>query len=126
MQNDLHSDELAAQAPEDVALVKARKLKGPDFMERIGGSMTDDDLSPEGNRFARSYFDFDRGAYLADYEKHLAADLPSLYHVPNTWKSYDTIKASIDRRYAAWKAKARRSRATGKKAREQRGAKKKR
>ena len=28
----------------------------------------------EGDRFARSYFDFDRGAYLDDYETHLAAE----------------------------------------------------
>lgn len=63
----------------------------------------------EGDRFARSYFDFDRGAYLDDYETHLAADLPSLYHVSNSWENYDTIKACIDRRYAAWKARVRRA-----------------
>lgn len=100
---DLHSQRLQSDHAEHIARAKDRTLKGPDLLDIIGGSLTDDDLSAEGNRFAQFYFDFDKGAFLDDYEKVLGQGLPSLYHVKNTWKNYDKLKECIDRRFAAWK-----------------------
>jgi hypothetical protein len=65
--------------------------------------LTDEDLSDEGNAFAVAYFDFQNGKFLADYESSLGAGLPGLYHVPDTWQSYDVIKPVLDRRFAEWK-----------------------
>ncbi len=33
--------------------------------------------------------------YLADYEHILGADVPSLYHVADTWENYDKIAPVI-------------------------------
>ena len=44
-------------------------------------------LSPAGNAFSRTYFDLERGQFLADYEEVLMGSLPSLYHVADTWEN---------------------------------------
>ena len=69
--------------------------------------LIDDMLSDEGNAFAQAYFDFERGEYLKDYARVLQRDLPSEFHVPYTEANYQTLRAVIDSRYAAWKAAAR-------------------
>ena len=82
---------------------KERKATGAKLYESWDGCLISEMLSDEGNRFARDYFDFDRGKYLADYQELLAKGLPSPYHVADTWENYDTIKKRIDQRYVDWK-----------------------
>ena len=60
-------------------------------------------LSKEGNAFAASYFDFENGCYLDDYEQLLANDLATLYHVEDNWENYRIIQERIDARYRDWK-----------------------
>jgi hypothetical protein len=67
--------------------------------------LADDMLSDEGNAFARDYFDFDCGAYLADYARVLQRDLPSQYHVPFTDENYRALRDVIDARHAEWRAR---------------------
>jgi hypothetical protein len=62
-------------------------------------------LSEEGNAFAKSYFDFQRGRYMDDYARTLQGDLPSTYHINYSEKNYQLMKEIIDRRYKAWKNK---------------------
>jgi hypothetical protein len=71
------------------------------------GVFADDILNEEGLAFAQAYFEFKTGNYLKDYDKLLSAGLPSMYHVPDTWESYDAIKPQIDKRYRAWQKKRR-------------------
>ncbi len=59
------------------------------------------DLSDEGNAFATAYYD---SMYIDDYDELLAEELPTLYHVENSWSNYDRLKKRIDQRYAHWKA----------------------
>lgn len=66
--------------------------------------LTDEDLNAEGIAFAEVYFDLSNGDYLADYEKTVGSDLPSLYHVPDTWDTYMRLKPVLDARFAKWKA----------------------
>ncbi len=99
----LCSEEFAADFSEEIRRFKARRLTGPGVYRAADGVFADDMLSAVGLAFAQAYFDFETGKYLKDYEKLLAADLPSMYHVPDTWESYATLKPQIDKRYAAWK-----------------------
>jgi hypothetical protein len=64
--------------------------------------LIDEMLSDEGNAFAQSYFDFERGEYMKDYARVLQRDLPSEFHVPFTEANYQAIRGVIDVRYAAW------------------------
>jgi hypothetical protein len=69
--------------------------------------LIDDMLSDEGNSFAQSYFDFERGDYLKDYARTLQRDLPSEFHVPFTEQNYQTIRAVIEQRYVDWRRASR-------------------
>lgn len=61
-------------------------------------------LSKNGNRFSMHYFDFSKGAYIADYKQTLQRNLPSEYCVTFSEENYAAIKTIIDTRYAAWQA----------------------
>ena len=65
--------------------------------------LVSDMLNDEGNAFAMAYFDFAKGEYLKDYQKHLQKDLPSEFHVPYTVDNERVIHAIIDQRYQQWK-----------------------
>ena len=61
-------------------------------------------LSDQGNAFARAYFDFTTGQYLADYEACLHKTLPSEFHVPYTETNEVMIHKVISQRYQEWLA----------------------
>jgi hypothetical protein len=106
LEGDLHREESAAA----LAAVRDRKKTGRDFLFReCDERLWEEDLNDEGNAFAKAYYERDDAqGFIADYEATLGDDLPSLYHVADTWENFDRMAAVIDRRYAAWK-KARRS-----------------
>jgi hypothetical protein len=103
----LYNEQFAQDFAKEVRKFKARKLTGPGVYRAADGVFADDILTDEGRAFALAYFDFDNGKYLNDYGRILANDLPSMYHVPDTWENYNALKPQIDKRYAAWKKKRR-------------------
>jgi hypothetical protein len=104
IERGLTSAEFAEYAGEQIAAFRARARTGPEVYEWCDGALLDDMLSAEGNAFSEAYFDFSRGRFLADYEELLAEDLPSLYHVADTWENYERLKERLDARYSEWKA----------------------
>jgi len=64
------------------------------------GKSWEDDLSGEGNAFAKAYY----AAYIysEDYEEILGADLPTMYHVEDTWTAFNKLAIRLDQRYAVW------------------------
>lgn len=82
---------------------KRRAITGAGAYEIWDGVLADDMLTEEGNQFARDYYG---EAFAEDYTKVLVGKLPSFYHVKDTWKNYQALKARIDERYRAWKAKS--------------------
>lgn len=101
--NDLVSEEFKVHS-EDIELLKKRKLTGSQIFERCcDGVLMLEDISEIGNRFALPYFDFDTGQYLSDYEKTLAENLPTMYHVADTWDSYLKLKQVLDKKFLEWK-----------------------
>jgi hypothetical protein len=94
---DLHS-------PEEVEGLRTRTLTpGQFFLDVCDGKFTAEDFSEEGNAFARAYYDMSRGQYLRDYEYALGAGLPTLYHVPDTWGTYDVLAPVLDGRLRVWR-----------------------
>jgi len=90
---------------------KERKITGAQVYKAWDGCLISGALNDEGNSFAKYYYDGAEGkggAYFEDYEAALLKDLPSMYHVEDTWQNYDTISKKIDQRYEAWKRKNRR------------------
>ena len=90
--------------PEGIPSLTARELTpGAFFLRSCDGKFTNEDLNGEGNAFAAAYFDFSKGQYLHDYETTLASNLPSLYHVADTWENFDKIRPILDRRLREWR-----------------------
>ncbi len=96
----LHVDDFA----EEVAKLRAREVTpGTYFLANCDGKLTDEDLDEDGNAFAAAYFDTPRGGYIDDYIEVLAADLPSVYHAPDTWESFDRLSPVVDSAFAKWR-----------------------
>jgi hypothetical protein len=97
----MHVDEF----PRDLEALRTRSITpGQFFLTHCDGKFIDENLDDRGNAFAAAYFDFEKGRYLADYEGVLGSDLPSLYHVPDTWQSFDRLKPTLDSRFSEWLA----------------------
>ena len=97
---DIHVQEL----PESLQSLQDRSVTpGRFLLNNCDGKFTDEDLNEEGNRFAADYFDLTKGHYLIDYQMALGEELPSPYHVPDTWESYDRLCVVLDERLKAWR-----------------------
>lgn len=98
--SSVHTEEF----PEELDLLQRRQITpGQFFLRNCDGKFTDEDLDPIGNEFVRAYFETNR--YLLDYEEVLGSDLPSLYHVEDSWENYDRLCPRLDQRFAAWNRK---------------------
>ena len=87
-----------------IASFKSREMTGAQvYQYACDGVLTEEELNDEGNAFAHDYFDFERGTYVSDYDEVLGQDLPSLYHVEDTWENYQAIARRIWSRYMEWK-----------------------
>src|SRR5712672_207837 len=97
--NDFHEQRSATL----VAQLRNRQITGRQFFEAACNErFAEKDLNVEGNAFAEHYYRNsagEKGPYFADYRKTAAARLPSFWHVPDTWESYDTIAPVITRQF---------------------------
>ncbi len=81
-----------------------RKITPGEFsLSYTDGQLTDEDLNDEGDRFATYYLANDTAIYYNDYERELAANLPTIYHVADSWENYDKIAPIISKRFEEWK-----------------------
>lgn len=103
VEHKLYSDDFAEDAEQIEAFIN-RKMTGAKLYEWFDGVLKDDMLNDEGNAFAMHYFNLEKGAYMRDYTQVLCQDLPSEYHVKDTWDNYDKMKRRIEQRYNEWKS----------------------
>jgi hypothetical protein len=92
---------------EPLAKLRRREITGRQFFQAAcKEQFAPKDLNVEGNQFAEHYYKNnagERGPYFADYKQTLAADLPSFWHVADTWENYDRLAPLITRRFGEWK-----------------------
>lgn len=98
----LASAKLQKYAGNSLPLLRDRKITGRvllfcDLDEKFFDSL----LTKEGKEFTRDYYETD--SYITDYDEVLAAELPTAYHVEDSWENYDRIAAVIDQRFARWR-----------------------
>src|SRR5262245_59314316 len=97
MLSGLAGDIHVTDFPQELERLRSRNVTpGQWFLEACDGKFTDDDLSDEGNRFAQAYFAFESGSYVGDYDRVLVRDLPSQYHVADTWENFDRLRPVLD------------------------------
>jgi hypothetical protein len=99
---ELHQEEL----PEELDLLRSRQIApGTYFLQYCDGKLTDEDLNKAGNAFAEAYYNVENSPYPIDYSSAVNGDeLPSLYHVPDNWETYEAISPVLNTRFAAWQA----------------------
>jgi hypothetical protein len=98
IEHDMISPDFVAET----SRFRSSELTGTQVYELWDGALVDDMLTDEGNRFAQSYFDFQSGQFLKDYEE-VFPSAPTLYHVQDTRENYERIRDRINQRYDDWK-----------------------
>jgi len=104
LEGDLHRED----SVESLAAVRARTMTGRDFLfSMCDERFWNDDLNDEGLAFALSYYSGPEGKgygqYIDDYERTLGKELPSIYHIENSWENFDKLEPIITKAYTNWK-----------------------
>ncbi len=94
---------LVDSAEELEHLLARKQTPGQYFLTVSGGKLTDDDLSAEGNAFAKAYYQQDGASFIADYQEYLTKGLPTEYHVADSWTNFDKLQPVLYRRLANWR-----------------------
>jgi hypothetical protein len=109
IERDLIDSEFGDDCAEDIAEFKSRKITGPEVFWRSDGVLADDVLNREGRQFTAWYFGAGTPKYYADYDDALGGNLPTLYHVKDTWRNYDRLRPILDARLDAWRKRTAKS-----------------
>jgi hypothetical protein len=102
----IEHDMIAKDFLDETQGFKERRITGAQVYQAWDGCLTSDVLTDEGNAFSAYYYNGPEGkggAYFEDYGAALAGDLPSLYHVEDTWQNYEKMAAVITSRFEGWK-----------------------
>jgi hypothetical protein len=97
---EVHEDDVPADLGE---LRKEGLTPGAYFIRACDEKFTDDDLNDEGNAFAAAYYEGENNQYLQDYQQIVVKRLPSAYHVPDTWDTFETLSPVLSSRLAEWR-----------------------
>ncbi len=96
-------------AADDLALLKGRVVTPTSwFIRACDEKFTHEDLNDEGNSFAASYYGNEEGlhstsgSYLDDYCGAFP-NAESLYHVEDSWDSFDVLAPALSSRLKSWR-----------------------
>lgn len=104
--NDLISEELKEISKATITAFGNKEITSVQFYrDQMDGVFTSNDVNSLGFKFTQAYFDFEKGSYLADYENTRALDLPSLFHIADTWEHFHEISDVIDMRWKEFLSK---------------------
>lgn len=96
------SDWFESEGKDEIAKYRAGKISVNQLYEWWDTCLVSDMLSNEGNAFAMHYFEFEKGAYLAEYAKHLQGSLPTEFHVPYNPENEVIAHKMISEQYEKW------------------------
>ncbi len=99
--NDLYSEYFEEEADTQIFRFKKREISCTILSEIWDGYLGHELFSEEGNLF--TFYYYGGGLYRKDYEDLLSGNLPSLYHVKDSWDNYSKISQNISVRNRDWK-----------------------
>ncbi|MCS6821742.1 MAG: hypothetical protein NZ551_07720 [Microscillaceae bacterium] len=102
LENDLYGKIFEEEEAAQVYRFKRREISAGLLSELWDGYLGADLFNAEGNAFSQYYYQ--SRLYRKDYEEVLAKDLPTIYHVEDTWENYEKMAQRIKDRYEFWKA----------------------
>lgn len=89
------------------SLVDRAVTPGQFLLSASDGKFVAELINDEANAFTLAYYDADDGQFVDDYEQALAQDLPSIYHVSDTWERFDTLAPVLEKRLLEWQLRSR-------------------
>lgn len=99
--NNLQGEFFDEEMADGLVALRNRKITGREFLiDYCDEVMMGEEFSEEGIAFSEEYYDSD---YISDYEEILVKNLPTTYHVEDTWENYDLIASAINKRFETWK-----------------------
>ncbi|MEM6845762.1 MAG: hypothetical protein AAF944_28225 [Bacteroidota bacterium] len=99
--NELYSEYFEEEADTQIFRFRNRDISCTILSEIWDGYLGHELFSESGNLF--TFYYYGGGLYRKDYEELLSNNLPSLYHVKDTWENYNNISQNITLRYRDWK-----------------------
>ncbi|MEM7550517.1 MAG: hypothetical protein AAF363_12620 [Bacteroidota bacterium] len=99
--NELYSEFFEDEADIQIYRFQNRQLGCTILSELWDGYLGYELFSKEGNMF--TYYYYGGGIYKKDYENTLVKNLPSLYHVKDSWENFDSLSSQITTRFEDWK-----------------------
>lgn len=100
--NGLMSEFFIQETGNEIEKLRTRKITPSTLYMNWDGTLLGEMLSDRGFNFAMNYFDFEKGTYMADYEKVFSVTGDQVFTIKDTWDNYDKIKPVIDLAYAKW------------------------
>lgn len=100
--NELMSNFFVEEAGNEIKKLKARKISPSKIYMNWDGVLLGEMLNDKGFNFALSYFDFEKGNYIADYENVFNVTGDQVFTVKDTWDNYDKIRPVIDEAFKKW------------------------
>jgi hypothetical protein len=94
------SECFSEEASTEIFRFKRKEISCTILSEIWNGYLAFEFFDKTGNNF--SLFYYTSGLYRQDYEEILGRDLPTIYHVEDTWPNYDKLKMRINSRYTEW------------------------
>jgi hypothetical protein len=101
IENELYSEFFEDEAGMQIFRFSRREICCTILSELWDGYLGYELFSRQGNLF--TYYYYGGGIFRKDYMDLLVKDLPSLYHVQDSWANYELMKARISKRFADWK-----------------------
>jgi hypothetical protein len=97
--NGLMSQFFIDETEGEIEKLKQRKISPSTLYMNWDGVLLGEMLSDAGYNFALSYFDFEKGTYMSDYEKTFNVNGDQVFTVKDTWDNFDKIRLVIDVAY---------------------------
>lgn len=101
IESKLYSPFFEEEASNQIFRFKRREISCTILSEIWDGYLGHEFFDHQGNLF--TYYYYGGGLYRRDYDEILVNDLPSLYHVQDTWDNYKKMQVRIDLRLEDWR-----------------------
>ena len=101
IEKELYSEFFEEEAEIQIFRFRRREISCTILSEIWDGYLGFELFNREGNMF--TYYYYGGGLYRGDYDEILVKNLPSIYHVDDSWENYEKITNRIDMRYSDWK-----------------------
>ncbi|QCK15075.1 DUF7832 domain-containing protein [Mangrovivirga cuniculi] len=101
IQNELYSEYFEDESEIQIIRFNNKVISPALLSELWDGYLGFELFNKKGNMF--TYYYYGGGIYKKDYQTVLAGDLPSIYHVEDSWENFDKISKKITERFNDWR-----------------------